>query len=64
MAPDGHSSEECKVLKVYYEKYVTQRPHKPTEAWSGGKPKCGKSVEFDDNTQEFNTMEIMVILSQ
>ena len=52
-----HSSEEYKVLKFYSEKYAAQRPHKPTEARSGGKPKRGKAVEFDDNTQEVNTME-------
>ena len=53
----GHSSDECKVLKVYSEKYAAQRPHKPTEALSGGKPKRGKVVESDDNTQKVNTME-------
>ena len=26
----GHSSEECKLLKVYSENYADQRPHKPT----------------------------------
>ena len=49
----GHYS---KVLKVYYEKFSVQNPRKPTESHSGGKPKCGKVVEFDDNNQEFNTM--------
>ena len=53
----GNSSEECKLLKVYSEKYAAQRPHKPTEARSGGKPNRGKVVELDDNTQEVNTME-------
>ena len=52
-----HSSEECKALKVYSEKYAAQRPHKTTEARSGGKPKRGKTAKFDDNTQEVNTME-------
>ena len=49
--------EECKVLKVYSEKYAAQRPHKPTESRSSGNPEHSKAVEFDDNTQEFNTME-------
>ena len=44
----GHSLEECKVLKFYSEKYASR---------SGGKPKCGKTVELDDNTQEVNTMK-------
>ena len=25
----GQSSKECKVLKIYSEKYAAQRPHKP-----------------------------------
>ena len=53
----GHSSEDYKVLTFYSEKYAAQRPHKPTDECSGGKPKRGKVVEFDDNTQEVNTME-------
>ena len=53
----GHSSEECKVLKVYSEKYVTQRPHQSTEARSGGNPKHGKFVKFDDNTKEANVIQ-------
>ena len=53
----GHSSEECKVLKFYSEKYAAQRPHKPTKARFGGKPKCGKVVEFEDNTEEVNNVE-------
>ena len=52
-----HSSEECKVLKVYSENYAAQRPHKSIEACSGGNPKRGKVVEFDDNNQEVNTTE-------
>ena len=53
----GHSSEECKVLKVYSEKYAAQRPHKSTEAKSGCKPKHSKVVEFNRNTQEVNFMQ-------
>ena len=47
----GQSSEECKVIKINCEKYAAQRPHKPIEARFGGKPKRGKAVEFNDNTQ-------------
>ena len=53
----GHSSEECKVLKFYSEKYAAQRPHKYTKACTGGNPKFGKVIEFYKNTQEVNTME-------
>ena len=53
----GHSSEECKVLKLYSEKYAAQRPHKPKGDCSGGNPRRGKVVDFDDNTQEVNTMK-------
>ena len=53
----GHSLEECKVLKVYSGKYSAQRPHTPIEACSGGNPKRAKAVEFNDSTQEVNTME-------
>ena len=53
----GHSSEECKVINIYSENYAVQRPHKSTKARFDGKPKRGKDVEFDENTQESNVME-------
>ena len=34
-----------------------QRPHKHIEARSDGKPKHGKTVEFEDNNKEVNTTE-------
>ena len=52
----GHSSEECKVLKAYSEKYSAQNPHKTTEACSVNNTKLGKVFKFNDNTQEVNTM--------
>ena len=60
----GQSSEECKLFKVYYEKCAGQRPHKPTEACSYGKPKRGKAVEFDNKTRKSTPWKIMEILSQ
>ena len=38
----GNSSEECKLLKVFSEKYAAQRPHIETEACYGFKPICCK----------------------
>ena len=52
----GHSAEECKVLKEYSSKYATQRNHK--ESHSSSKKKRGKSVNFNKETQEVNSMEI------
>ena len=52
----GHSTEECKVLKKYSDKYSTQRPHKDKEARSRGKNKRGKFIEFDGEMQEVNSM--------
>ena len=46
-----HSSEECKLPKVYSEKYAAHRPHNEKEACSGGKPKCGKFVKLYRETQ-------------
>ena len=46
-----HTSEECKVLKIYSKKYTKRRPHQSKEARSGGKPKRGKTVKFNKNTQ-------------
>ena len=51
------SSEECKLPKIYSEKYAEQRPHKEKEARSVSKNKCGKSIDFDRETKETNTME-------
>ena len=53
----NHPSEECKVLKVYSEKYAAQRSHKYTEARSGGKPKHGEFAEFDRKTREASVIE-------
>ena len=53
----GNSFEECKVIKIYSESYAAQQPHQNKESRSGGKPKCGKSIEFNENTQEVHVME-------
>ena len=37
--------------------YTAKRPIKNKEACSGGNPKRGKTVEFNENTQEVNVME-------
>ena len=52
-----HTSEECKVLKIYSDKYAAQRPHKYKEYWSGRKTKHGKYVKFGNNIQEVKIME-------
>ena len=52
----GHSTEDCKVLKEFSKNYAAQRTHKEKEAWSGGNKKRTKTVKFDSQTQEFNTM--------
>ena len=48
----GNSTEDCKVLKEYSEKYHTQLNCK--EARYGGKKNHGKYVKLDAKTQEFN----------
>ena len=53
----GHTSEECKVLEFYSDKYAVQRPQKDKESRSSGKPNFVKSVKFGDNTQEIKIME-------
>ena len=42
-----HSSEYCKVLKLYSKKYAKKRPQKENEALSDGKTKHGKSAKFN-----------------
>ena len=52
-----HTSEECKVLNIYSGEYAAQGPRENKEARSGGNPKRGKTVEFDENTQEVNVVD-------
>ena len=52
----GHSSKECKVLKVYSKNHGAQRPFKDKEARSVGN-KSTKTARFDDTTQEVNTVK-------
>ena len=42
----GHSTEECKVLKDYYDKYAAQRPNKKNP-YSAAKNKRKNLVKFD-----------------
>ena len=57
-----HSSEEFKLPKIYSKEYAVQRPHQNKESRSSGKPKRGKSVDFNKNIQEIWTN--MMILSK
>ena len=52
----SNAIEECKVIKEYFKKYAAQRTHKDKEAISRGKKKSGKTIKFDGETQDFNTM--------
>ena len=57
MHDPGHSSEECKLLKVYSKIYAAQRPYKDNKGRYSGKTKPGEYVEFNSTAKEANIME-------
>ena len=53
----GKSSYECKVQFFLLKSMPLRRPHKYSEARSGGKTKRNKTVEFDIRVKESKIME-------
>ena len=52
----GHSTEYCKVLKEYPDKYSAQRPHQEKEARSGDNKNRAKTFKFNSQMQEVKVM--------
>ena len=52
----GHSTKECKVLKVYFIKYAKLWLSNAREAHSGGTRKRDKTVQFYGTTEEVNVV--------